>query len=218
LVTHQEVIMEHLVEKRKGWWWPKYDVACWKFLIRRRNLPAKVSEFCDSKRVVIQAGGNAGMYPAMYGDLFETVYTFEPDPLNFYCLTKNVKDNVVKFQGCVGNNRNLVDISLLPAVGHSPNSGAFQVAGSGSIPTFIIDDFNFKNVDLIHLDIEGFELFALKGAVKTIQQWHPTIALELNGLAERYDHSDHDVVQFLKEHGYERVDTADDDVIFKWVH
>ena len=81
--------MEHLIETREGWWWPKHDVACWRYLSRRQDVPKNVSAYSEQKRVVVQAGGNAGMYVRMYEDIFDTVYTFEPDPLNFYCLTKH---------------------------------------------------------------------------------------------------------------------------------
>src|SRR5687767_12330423 len=37
------------------------------------------------KRVCIQAGGALGMYPRLWAKDFEQVFTFEPDPLNFYC-------------------------------------------------------------------------------------------------------------------------------------
>jgi FkbM family methyltransferase len=208
--------MEKLVEKRDGWWWPKYDVACWRFLSRRSDLPAKISKYCTQRRVVLQAGGNAGMYPAKYAELFETVYTFEPDPLNFYCLTKNVPDNVVKIQSCLGESHNFVNLSYNEMHPKKPNSGGLRVNGIGTIPTLRIDDFNFDNVDLIHFDIEGFELFALKGAVETIKRCKPLIALELNGLAEKFNHSDNDVTNFLSTLGYVRLSEVDDDIVFRY--
>jgi hypothetical protein len=41
-----------------------------------------------------------------------------------------------------------------------------------------IDDFEFENVDLVWLDVEGLEFEALKGAEETIKEWKPWILAE----------------------------------------
>ena len=206
--------MEDLIEQRDGWWWPKYDVACYKFLKVRNELPNKISKFCKDTQVVIQAGGNAGMYVKKYSDIFTTVYTFEPDPINFYCLTKNTPDNVVKFQACLGNEPNFVNLSYNYNNPKKPNSGGFGIAGEGVIPTLTVDSFNFQKCDLIHLDIEGFEKFALLGAVNTIKRCAPVVALELNGLGERYNSSDSTVIDLMNSLGYYAAAEVDDDTVF----
>lgn len=206
--------MENFTELRDNWWWPKYDVACYKYLKKRETIPQLVSEFCTKKEVVIQAGGNAGMYVAKYSDIFSTVYTFEPDPLNFYCLTKNTPSNVIKFQACLGNSTDFVNLSFNYENPKKPNSGGFGVHGTGPIPTMVIDNFNFQTCDLIHLDIEGYEKFALLGALKTIERCSPVIALELNGLGERYQSSDNEVISLITSLGYYTAGVVNDDTIF----
>src|SRR5271169_24297 len=55
------------------------------------------------KRFVIQAGGSIGLYPRLLSDIFEMVYTFEPNGLSFYCLSHNCqKDNIIKMQAALG--------------------------------------------------------------------------------------------------------------------
>jgi FkbM family methyltransferase len=208
--------MEHLVELRDGWWWPKHDVACWRYLSRRQDVPTNVSAYTKQQRVVVQAGGNAGMYVKKYEDIFDTVYTFEPDPINFYCLTKNTSNRTIKFQGCLGNETNFVNLSYDETHHKKPNSGGYRVKGTGIIPTLILDNFNLSIVDLIHLDIEGFEKFALLGAIETIKRCKPVIALELNGLAEKYNHTNDDVKQLVIELGYTETGIVDDDIIFEY--
>lgn len=41
-----------------------------------------------------------------------------------------------------------------------------------------IDSLNLDSCDVIHLDIEGYETNALRGAMKTIQKYKPLIVLE----------------------------------------
>ena len=208
--------MEHLIETRENWFWPKHDIACWRYLSRRQDVPKNVSVYSEHKRVVVQAGGNAGMYVKMYEDIFDTVYTFEPDPINFYCLTKNTSTKTIKFQGCLGNEPNFVNLSYDEVHHKKPNSGGYRVKGEGNIPTLILDNLNLPVIDLIHLDIEGFEKFALLGAIETIKRCKPVVALELNGLAEKYNHTDNDVKALMSSLGYTEIGIVDDDAIFKF--
>jgi len=39
--------------------------------------------------LVIQAGGNCGMYARFYGNYFDNVISIEPDKDNFHCLSVN---------------------------------------------------------------------------------------------------------------------------------
>jgi hypothetical protein len=59
-----------------------------------------------------------------------------------------------------------------------PDVGGTHVGGEGITSQFLVDDLNLSRCDLIHLDIEGFELFALKGAINTINKCKPTIVIE----------------------------------------
>jgi len=205
--------LEDLVEIRDGWWWPKHDLACWKYLSTRQNVPLNVSKFVEKKRVVVQAGGNAGMYVKLYENFFDAVYTFEPDPINFYCLIKNTSSKSIKFQSCLGNFSKFVSLSYDEINHKKPNSGGYRVKGEGIIPTIILDDLNLPIVDLLHLDIEGFEKFALLGAVETIKRCKPIIALEFNGLAEKYNHTDNDLRNLVISLGYTEIGIVDDDAI-----
>ena len=158
--------MEHLIETREGWWWPKHDVACWRYLSRRQDVPNNVSAYSEQKRVVVQAGGNAGMY---------------------------------------------VNLSYDEVHHKKPNCGGYRVKGDGNIPTLILDNLNLPVVDLIHLDIEGFERFALLGAIETINRCKPIVAL-----AEKYNHTDNDVKTLMTSLGYNEIGIVDDDAIFKF--
>ena len=191
------------VEDRNGLVWPKFDYGCWTFLNnpKRGNVPETISSYVSNKDVVIQAGGNAGMYPRLYENYFNTVYTFEPDPLNFFCLVQNTTGKTIKFQSCLGNQRKLVNLSNRTYT-ENANCGGFHVQGSGNIPTTRIDDLNLLSCDLIHLDIEGYEHEALLGGELTIKKYYPVIALELINLSQRYQTTDQAIRDLLCSWGY----------------
>jgi len=58
-------------------------------------------------------------------------------------------------------------------------------------------------LDLIKIDIEGCELRALRGAIRTLKRFQPVILIELNGSAlERDGYSVRDLIIFLEELRY----------------
>lgn len=139
------------------------------------DVPRQIARLVPKHNVLVQAGGNTGFYVKQYAEIFKTVYTFEPVPDLFRCLNKNVTtDNVIKIQACVGNKHELVDLKR--ESGNDAGSG--NVSGPGKIPTFLIDDLNLPECDLIHLDVEGYEYNALRGARQTIQRCTPVVVLE----------------------------------------
>lgn len=156
------------------------------------------------KRVVIQAGGNLGMYPRLLADIFEIVYTFEPDPLNFHCLVENCqKENIIKIQGALGRHPGFVTVNR----NHVDNVGMNTVTPNrGAVPMFALDQFNFAVVDCILLDVEGFERPVLDGAAHTIAKFRPVLAIE-NG-----HHSE--IEQFVAQFGYVHQSTSKADKIY----
>lgn len=208
--------MQNQTELRNNYVWPKHDVACWKYLNKRLDTPKIISNHCNNHRIIIQAGGNAGLYVDHYAKLFDFVYSFEPDPLNFFCLTNNTAENVFKFQSCLGKDNSFVNLTENNSSIKKPNTGGYQVNGSGYIPTLTIDSFNFPFVDCIHLDIEGYELFALEGALQTIKKHKPVIALEMNHLSKNYGYGAETLFSFLENLNYKQIGNADDDNIFAY--
>jgi len=185
----------------EGLLWPKYDVKARPYLVREQDLPEKISSHCRQKRLCVQAGGNVGYYVRMYADMFDQVISFEPDPLNFHCLQKNItSSNVKAINACVGDSN-----GQLSLVRSKWNCGYVRVAGSGQIPTHRIDDLQLEVCDLIHLDIEGYEYNALLGATSTMSRCSPVVAFESKNLSENYGHSLAKIKDLMRSHGYEQV-------------
>jgi FkbM family methyltransferase len=125
---------------------------------------------------MIQAGGNVGYFTKKYADIFQFVYTFEPIPVLFHCINRNIqKDNVFKFQACLGEKHGCVSLGRKV----DNNAGSLNVIGVGMTPTMRIDDLALPGCDLIQLDLEGYELFALKGGLDTINKYKPIIVIEV---------------------------------------
>lgn len=164
----------------------------------------KYMEHVRKKDIVIQAGGYCGVFPRLFSDIFKLVYTFEPDPLNFYCLVQNCqKDNIIKAQGALGNNRSSVSLYRT----HTYNKGMNVVREeiNSFIPSYRIDDLNLSTCDLIQLDVEGYEYNILMGAQNTIKQYKPVITVE---------DTNHIIEKYLHDLGYQKKTTILRDTIF----
>jgi FkbM family methyltransferase len=198
------------IEDREGWMWPRRDSACWEWLQQEKDLPELISHHCNDKGIVVQAGGYCGLYVKAYADLFNTVYTFEPNPQNFFCLTNNAQQsNIIKFQCCLGDENRSVGITYKKA-----NSGVSRVFGDGVFPTIKIDDLKLPGCDLIHLDIEGYEYFALRGAIETIKQYKPIIVLEWLDHNNQFDVTSDDILNWLTDLGYTEIAQIYHDKVF----
>ncbi len=204
---------EELIEERQhdidgisDWRWIAVDNGAWDgpkddwVGSHKQKYFEKVKKF----DVVVQAGGNCGMYPRLLSYIFKTVYTFEPDPLNFFALCLNCQErNIVKMQAALGEQHLLVDCVQQ----RQENVGMHQVeiSDTGIIPLLKLDDLALRDCDLILLDIEGFEIYALKGAINTIKRFRPVVVLESPKLETR---------DFILNLNYEQYAVSAMDTIF----
>lgn len=212
-------LLSDLTEVRDDrWCWPIYDKESYPIQIQDTSLYDHIAPFLKNKHVMVQAGGNCGVMLEKFVLNFETVYTFEPDPLNFYCLNVNLPySNLIKFQACVGNDNRLVALNN----GYSTDIqdvGAIHINErfpQGNVPTVKIDSLNLYQCDLIQLDTEGFEYFALQGAVDTIKKYHPVLCVEMNPhWAKRYGASITQCENFILDMGYKLKATHLEDRIY----
>lgn len=214
---------ENKIFSNQKFLWPEEDKATWKQFSRPTpfgdipylfyDFPNIISELIplDKRKLVIQAGGNGGIYPIQYSKLFSEVITFEPEPRWFYCLDYNVKEsNVKKINAAIGNSNENISMVINSEIARgNTNLGAMRVEIGGVIPQVKIDSFNI-NPDLIHLDIEGFEGEALLGAAETIKRCKPLIVIETNECGNKYGWPKKRIDKLLKSFNYS--------IVKDWAH
>ena len=183
----------------KTYLWPEKDVHLWRSLNKEKSGPAlfqKVVDLAPGHDIIIQAGGACGIVPDFYSEHFKSVYTFEPEPENFHCLLANAGNpNVYKMNYLIGE----LPKKAVKIRNDYKNYGATKISRNSTTGTSwaemtTIDHLNLKP-NVIHLDIEGYEVEALKGAMETIKRSSPLIVAE-------YDKSP-DLIPFLNSIGYE---------------
>lgn len=127
--------------------------------------------------VFVDIGANVGYFSLIAAKLVGDqgqVYAFEPDPENFKLLEKNIKvnnyKNIIAINKAISNKSGKARLYLEPdnLCGHS------LVAKNGNkfveVETIILDEFlKNKKIDVIKIDVEGFEPAAFEGMKNTIK-------------------------------------------------
>ena len=76
-----------------------------------------------------------------------------------------------------------------------------RVVGEGKIQMVTVDSLNLEHVDLIKIDVEGYEMEVLKGAAKTLENVR-FLMIELNNNTKKYGSSNIEVEQHITSLGY----------------
>jgi FkbM family methyltransferase len=206
------------------YYWPNIDVFSFNHQMKTvKPVIDEVNRFVKNKGTVLQAGGNCGVYTLAYSKIYKNVYTFEPDMTNMTCLTLNTdcRNNIIKFQACLGETHGMTAIqnpleikdtgSIHVKTPNEIDDDMLVVESRPNIPILKIDDIKFTELDLIHLDIEGYEFYALKGGIETIKKFKPVIVLEVceDGHSEKYGYTRADMETFLDMIEYKFVKQLD---------
>lgn len=165
---------------------------CTRFLLKsyeynKHSLVLKAEE----GDVIIDAGGcwgDTALYFASEVGKNGYVYTFEFVPANLKILEKNLNLNS-NLQSRIRVINNAIWDKTGELLSFSDNGPGTSVrkeeilSASGAISTVTIDDFvekeRLQKVNFIKMDIEGAELNALKGSIKTLRRFRPKLAISL---------------------------------------
>jgi len=115
----------------------------------------------------------------------------------------------------LGREQSYINMNIVEGnTGHSHiDTNSF---GKGSIPLKTLDSFNFNNVDLIKIDVEGFEEEILAGAMETIIRNKPVIVVEQQTHEYKDARVDLPSVKLLQNLNYVVIDQHKKDWILKY--
>lgn len=206
------------LKKWTDWNWDIFSGSAVGLKWNRRDLPNLdyVMRMVPGRSVVVQGGGNLGIFPKRLAQEFEAVYSFEPDPFCFLAMVYNAPEpNIIKIQAALGCERQRVSTCTERRDGKPlDHEGITHIKGTGIIPTILIDDLALPVCDLIYLDLEGYELYALRGAVETIKRCRPVLAIEINKSLAFIGLTKTEVKNLILSFGYKFVVKLSSDEIF----
>lgn len=144
-----------------------------------RNLPSGVVQelMC---RDIIDAGAYIGDSILVFNKYEpRRIYAFEPIEENISLLKKTLRlndiNNVLIIEGAVGETEGLVRMSF------SGSASLISKCGSRTVKALTIDNVfeNQGDIAAIKMDVEGYELPAIRGACKTIKKHKPILLISL---------------------------------------
>ena len=133
-------------------------------------------------QVCVQAGGAFGLYPLRLADYFEKVWTFEPLLANLQCMAANIgptHPNMTIATNALWHEAAKLHMSYSKPKKSSYGAHHITTSGKGeTVAAYPLDDWTLEEVDLLWLDIEGAEVYALMGAHQTIKRCKPVVVIE----------------------------------------
>jgi FkbM family methyltransferase len=167
-----------------------------------------IDRLCPNDGVFIDIGANVG-YLSLFMARQQTrvIYSFEASSITYSALLDNIKLNK-------SNNINTFNLYLGENDGHTSfyydmdnpaassavklidlNEHSSEIVSIRRLDS-IVNDLN--RVDLIKIDVEGSELFVIRGAFKTIAKHRPFIVCEmLRKWSTKYNYHPNDIINSL---------------------
>ena len=181
------------MKKVGEFWLPDVDLQIWRRFgkTRRKTIERftgggpklndlqEVLALIPAGRVAIDGGANVGAYARILAAHFDVVHAFEPAPDTFAALQRNIQEwgltgRVILHNKALAERVDSVALSLK----RGGRSVSRTISGPGDLPAISIDSLALDGVDLIKLDVEGYEFQALSGAAETLRRCRPAVMFE----------------------------------------
>lgn len=160
------------------------------FLVKGKFYEAKMLEYVKENYNggnFVDIGSYIGNHSIFFSQIADKVYSFEPALQSFRTQMRNIKlnniQNTISFQCALGNKKGaLVGLKH----GSENNKGITHIAekqfANVEPDEYVLmqklDEFDLKNIKVIKVDVEGYELEVLKGAEQTLRNNNADIFIE----------------------------------------
>jgi FkbM family methyltransferase len=157
-----------------------------------------ILDHLPNKRTFIDVGANVGIWSFSMIGQFSKIIGYEPSKQNIECLNANVKDGIEIRTKALAD---FVGEADFHQAGKNCGDGKLSRPGAKSsykVPVVRLDDECLTSVDLIKIDVQGWELEVLRGGKELLAQQQPWVIFEVN--------QDIDICcKFMQELNYETI-------------
>jgi FkbM family methyltransferase len=183
---------------------------------------------CKQRRTALDIGAHVGLWSKQMAMLFKQVNAFEinSDLYRYYKhnLNNEIKTHRVKlYETGLSDSHGKCELTVpLNCTGDasilkSSNYDTKTYKLIGNVTT--LDSMIFEDVDFIKIDVEGYEYYVLRGAIKTILKWKPVIIVEqkLKNIENLpINTPQRAALDLLESHGAKCIDVIAGDYIYSW--
>lgn len=166
----------------------------------------------EKRRIALDIGAHVGLWSRWLVKEFDFVHAFEP--VNEYAdiFDHNVTGNVKLHRIALGEQYGEVGLKEYPG-----DTGRSHISGHGDVMMLALDSYGFVSVDLVKIDVEGYELQVLKGAERTLIDNKPLVVVEQRGCDEvNFGRKRDEALEYLKGLGMVERGREHYDYIMGW--
>ena len=209
----------------------RHQVRKGKWTYQVHKLDAAM-RYVKNRRVCVDIGAHVGLWSMWLVGLFDHVHAFEPVPLHADLFERNViAPNVSLHRSALGNASSTVSFTVPPdSTGHAHvlEGARPHINRAGNLPRDTwqkidgvrmdtLDSFGFEVVDLIKIDVEGYELSVIQGAIETLRRCHPIVVIEQKGNDNTvYGGRENEALELLNRWGMSQLKVISGDYIMGW--
>lgn len=184
-----------------------------------------MAQYLEKEKDAIDIGANIGLFSVYFAKNINEnckVLSIEPTPNAYKLLINNVTRNscsnkIIFYNGALSDSEGKVTINFVEGKEEYSSIGKINsdyighiISNKISVQTTTLDklveQYNIKP-GFIKIDTEGAELLVLKGALETLEKFHPIILSELcDNLLKELNNSAKEVIDLLKSHNYKVID------------
>ena len=123
-------------------------------------------------RTIIDIGAWWGPWTLHWQPHAKKIEIFEPNKK----ILPMLEHNISTYNNCTLHKTALGDKKGTVSMGYATHSGTNHVTESqGDIGIDTLDSYSFTEVDVVKIDVEGYEMSVLQGAKQTIMQQKPLL-------------------------------------------
>lgn len=169
-------------------------------------------------RTCLDLGGHIGITSIRFAQYFEQVHTFEPIHGEYFKQNTAHLNNVHLHEHAVSDKEGTVDMFI-----NKSNSGGCAVVHEGIVdylykknlvvestpfPCKPIDAYDFKDVDFIKIDVEGYNIPVIEGMRNLLENNNPVMHIEI-AADEEYNKKFYKLINSLGYRQYAQVGRID---------
>jgi FkbM family methyltransferase len=150
--------------------------------------------------VVFDIGANIGLTACLFAQRATQVHAFEPNPAVFQKLAANIElnklANVTAHQCAMGATEGEMFFEGASAYGHVTTSKS-DLRVPVQTADRLVASLGLSRVDILKIDVEGFEPQVLQGAREMLQRFNPIVVMEYNSWT-LLAHNDTNPIEFAR--------------------
>lgn len=159
------------------------------------------------QNVAIDIGANIGLYSYALSKIYRQVVSFEPMQEPLSVLEAYNRGNISTCNVALSDTEGSIliytpIINGIVQYGHTSLSVPEGPNVKKEVEVKRLDDYGYKDVDFIKIDVEGNEIKVLEGALKTIKDNMPNILIEIEQRHLEKGRSIEDIFNKILDQGY----------------